>query len=113
MGEIAVKTRQRHRSADEWSELVSAWKRSGKTREVWCREQGVGRESLRRWAKRLRRTERNAPLVQIDSRVSAGVQSPPLRLRILTNGEVELVGELSEEILRRVLRLAREATHVC
>ncbi len=113
MEDGAVTTRQRHRSADEWRELIAAWKQSGKTRVIWCREQGIGRESLRRWVKRLRKTELNAPLVQIDSRVSAATQSSPLRLRILANGDVELVGELSEEILRRVLRLTRETAHVC
>jgi len=108
----AVKVRQRHRSATEWRELVSRWKDSGKTRELWCREQGVGRESLRRWTKRLRSAEISAPLVEICTSVSAGATSPTLRLRILTSGEVELVGEFSEDILRRVLRLAREAAHV-
>ncbi len=33
--------KQRHRSAAEWHRLVSAWKASGKTRRVWCREQGL------------------------------------------------------------------------
>ncbi len=105
----AVKVRQRHRSADEWRELLWAWKRSGKTREVWCREQGIGRESLRRWTKRLRRAEMNAPLVEISNSVSAAAKSPAVRLRILVNGAVELIGEFSEDILRRVVRLAREA----
>jgi len=109
----AAKVRQRHRSASEWREMVSAWKDSGKTREIWCREQGVGYESLRRWTKRLRRAEIGAPLVEICNGVSAATTSPALRLRILTNGEVELVGEFSEDILRRVLRLARESAHVC
>ena len=111
MGDNPVRIRQRHRSADEWRELVAAWKQSGKTRDVWCREQGVGRESLRRWTKRLRRTEANTPLVQIGKDVSAAAQVP-MQLRVLANGDVELVGAFSEEVLRRVLRLAREAAHV-
>lgn len=48
MDQVPEKTKQRHRSAAEWLELVSAWKQSGQTAELWCREQGVGKESLRR-----------------------------------------------------------------
>ena len=105
-------TKGRHRSSDEWRELVEAWRQSGKTRKVWCQEQGVSQESLRRWGKRLRRTEIDAPLVQIDSRIFAAAHSSPMRLRIATNGDVELVGEFSEDVFRRVIRLAREAAHV-
>jgi hypothetical protein len=112
MEENTVTTKGRHRSADEWREMVTAWKQSGKTRKVWCYEHGVSQESLRRWTKRLRRMEMNAPLVQIDKRVCAAAQSPLVRLRIVANGDVELVGEFSEEVLRRVLRLARETVHV-
>jgi len=112
MEENPVTTKGCHRSAGEWQELVSAWKESGKSRRLWCQEQGVSPESLRRWGKRLRRTEIDAPLVQIDSRVCAAAQSSLVRLRIVANGDVELVGEFSEDILRRVIRLAREAAHV-
>jgi hypothetical protein len=35
MEQVSVKTKQRHRSAEEWRELVSAWKQSGETRELW------------------------------------------------------------------------------
>jgi hypothetical protein len=111
MEEIAVKVRQRHRSAEEWGALVTAWKQSGETRELWCREQGVGKESLRRWTKRLRGMDTSGAFVQIQN--AAVVDNyPPLHLRIRVNGDVELIGEFSEEILRRVLRVAREAMHV-
>ena len=112
MEENPVAAKGRHRSSDEWRELVEAWRQSGKTRKVWCHEHGVSEESLRRWGKRLRRMEIDAPLVQIDSRIFAAAHSSPMRLRVATNGEVELAGEFSEDILRRVIRLAREAAHV-
>ena len=54
----------------------------------------------------------NAPLVQIDKRVCVAAQSPLVRLRIVANGDVELVGEFSEKVLRRVIRLARETDRV-
>ena len=112
MEEITVKPRQRHRSADEWRELLAAWRQSGKTREAWCREQGVSKESLRRWTKRLNRSETNPSLVELRTSASEVASLPALRLCIRPNGEVELLSEFDEEILRRVLRVAREASHV-
>jgi len=112
MEEIAVKVRQRHRSADEWRGLLTAWKQSGKTREVWCREQGLSREFLRQWTKRLNRTDASSSLVELRTSASEVATLPALRLCIRPNGDVELVGHFDEEILRRVLRVAREASHV-
>ena len=112
MEETAVRAKQRHRSAEEWRTLVAAWKQSGKTREQWCREQGVGKESLRRWTKRLRGRETSAAFVEIKGGVPVVDKCPALHLRIRVNGDVELIGEFSEEILRGVLRVAREAAHV-
>jgi hypothetical protein len=58
------------------------------------------------------RTEMNALLVQIDKRVCPAAQSSLVRFRIVANGDVELVKEFREEVLRRVIRLARETDHV-
>jgi len=112
MDEVPTKTKQRHRSASEWRELISAWKQSGRTREMWCSENGVGMESLRRWMKRLRREEAAVPFVQIEQAVAVSAKSVPLHLRIFACGDVELQGEFSEELLRRVLHIAREGAHV-
>ena len=112
MEEITVRVRQRHRSAEEWRGLLTAWKQSGKTRELWCREHGVSKESLRRWTKRLNRSDANASLVEVGTVPSVAGALPALRLCIRSNGDVELVGEFDEDILRRVLRVAREASHV-
>jgi hypothetical protein len=112
MEETTVRVKQRHRSAEEWRVLVTEWKQSGKTRHQWCREQGVGKESLRRWTKRLRGTDESAAFVQIKEGVSVGEKCAALHLRIRVNGDVELIGEFSEKILRGVLRVAREAAHV-
>jgi hypothetical protein len=107
-----VKVHQKHRSASEWRVLVEEWRASGKTRDVWCREQGVGRESLRRWTKRLRATDVDPQLVELH-RNSIGQRAPKAgHLRILASGDVELFGEISDELLRRVLRVVREAVHV-
>ena len=113
MEEITVKVKQRHRSAEEWRGLLTAWKQSGKTREVWCREQGVSTESLRRWTKRLNRADTNAALVEVRASAPTIAPLPALHLRIRPNGDVELLGEFNDDTLRRVLRVAREATHVC
>jgi hypothetical protein len=112
MDEILVKTKQRHRSAEEWRSVVSAWKQSGKARELWCRENHVGKESLRRWTKRLRGTEAEVSFVQIEGAVPVGLKSVSMHLRIFSCGEVVLIGAFSEELLRGVLRVVREAVDV-
>lgn len=112
MDQIPVKTKQRHRSAEEWRGVVSAWKQSGKTRELWCRENDVGKESLRRWTKRLRGMDIDVSMVQVMGSAAVATKYSPIRLLILASGEVELLGEFSEELLRRVLRVVREAVDV-
>jgi hypothetical protein len=113
MDQIPVKTKQRHRSAAEWRELVCAWKQSGKTAELWCREQGVGRESLRRWSKRVRGTDKDVSFVEVQRSRVVDLEAAAIRFRILASGEVEILGEFDDELLRRVLRVVREAVHVC
>ena len=80
MDQLPLKTKQRHRSAEEWCELVSAWKQSGKPAELWYREQGVGRESLRRWSKRIWGTDKDASCVEIEAAVPVAVKSTPMQL---------------------------------
>lgn len=65
-----------------------------------------------RWTKRLRETEPSATLVEIQRGVASVDTHSALQLRIRINGDVEFLGEFSDEILRRVLRVAREVAHV-
>jgi hypothetical protein len=112
---MATKNRertQRHRSAEEWRRLVSAWKASGKTRRDWCKEQGLSTESLRRWTKRLRGTENKVSLVEIDHRGNHGAAIGQTFIRITRDGDVELSGSYEEGILRSVLRVMRETARV-
>ena len=112
---MATKNRertQRHRSAEEWRRLVSAWKASGKTRRDWCAQQGLSTESLRRWTKRLRGTESKVSLVEIDHRGNHGAAIGQTFIRITRDGDVELSGNLNEGILRSVLRVMRETARV-
>lgn len=112
MAEVTAKVKQRHRSEAEWRELVAAWRASGQTRDAWCREQGVGLESLRRWSKRIGGTKPDAPVVELTRALWAPLAIGTVRLRITPRGEVELLGEFNEELLRRVLRVIRESTFV-
>jgi len=112
MDQVPVIAKQRHRSAAEWRDLVSAWKQSGKTAELWCRENGVGRESLRRWSKRLRGTDKNVSFVEIKRSTAVHPKVTTTLLRVLASGEVELLGEFNDELLRRVLCVVREAARV-
>jgi hypothetical protein len=112
MDRVSARTKQRHRSAEEWRRLVSAWKQRGVPREMWCRENGVGKESHRRWTKRLLGTDNDMAFVQIEKAVPVAAKSAMMRLRILASGEVELIGKFDDELLRRVLRVAREGVDV-
>jgi hypothetical protein len=51
-------------------------------------------------------------MVQVMGSAAVATKYSPIRLLILASGEVELLGEFSEELLRRVLRVVREAVDV-
>ena len=63
-----------------------------------CREQGLGKESLRRWTKRLQATVIDVPFVQIEKAVPVAAKPAAMHLRVLANGDVELIREFSDEI---------------
>jgi hypothetical protein len=108
MSELVTTVRQRHRSAEEWWTLVEGWRASGKSSSAWCDEQGIGRESLRRWKKRLGARPKEAALVQVPlSAMARGV-----RLRITREGEVEFVGVLTAELIGLVVEALRERARV-
>ena len=102
----AGRGKQRHRQEAEWRELIAAWKGSGKSRRAWCAEHAVSYDSMRRWSKRLRSTATDAGFVE--------VRRPQLSLegittlRVTRQGEVEIRGKLSEELLRCLLRMVWE-----
>jgi len=108
MGHRETTGKQRHRSVEEWRTLVAAWRASGKTSFAWCAEQGISRESLRRWKKRLGRSTAKPSLVQISL-------APVLRgisVRITSEGEVEFSGTVTEEFIRMLLGVMREPVRV-
>jgi hypothetical protein len=51
-------TRRRRHNAREWSELVSAWKRSGESAAAFSRSQGISAKRLEWWTRRLGRENR-------------------------------------------------------
>jgi len=108
MGDLGTTGKQRHRSVEEWRTLVAAWRASGKSSFVWCKEQGISRESLRRWKKRLGRSTAEPSLVQIP-RMAA---TPEVRVRITREGEVEFTGAVSAEFIRMLLDVVREPVRV-
>ena len=44
-----AKAGQKHLSASEWRVLIEGWRSSGKTRDEWCREQGIYPSELDKW----------------------------------------------------------------
>jgi hypothetical protein len=104
--------KQKHRSAAEWHKLFRAWKESGKTKRLWCAENGLSLESFRRWIKRFR----GGLIAEMSIIELAQPFHPPeaSTIRILVNAaiRIELPTEASEELLQRVLRAAVEVSHV-
>ncbi len=110
MDRILGIVKQRHRSEEEWRGLVAEWKSSGKTRRAWCQDRGITYESLRRWTKRLRDAPRERSLVEITAGRATGAGT--VGVRVTRNGDVELYGNLSVELLKGVLRAMHEAYDV-
>jgi hypothetical protein len=104
--------KQPRRNAEKWSELIAAWRSSGRTRKAWCQEQGIAYESLRRWVKRLRGSADRLPFVEISKASQALDTTEQARLRVGKDGDIELYGNVSGELLRRVLRVMRETAYV-
>jgi len=46
--------RRKRRSAVEWRQLIEAWRRSGLSQPVFCREHDVAVSTLQYWRRRLR-----------------------------------------------------------
>jgi len=107
-----TRTGQRHRSALEWAELLAAWRASGKTQAVWCQQQGLSKESLRRWIKRLRAQGAEHALVHLRREPVADSVEASSWIRVRRNGEVDLLGPFREEVLRGVLRVVSEQADV-
>jgi len=106
--------KQKHRSATEWRRLVSGWKESGKTKRVWCTENGLSLESLRRWIKRFRgEPSCELSFIEVQHPVDPARAVPTIRVLVSTALQIELPAEVSEELLHRVLRAAVEVAHVC
>jgi hypothetical protein len=107
------KSIQKHRSASEWRVLVRAWRESGKTKRSWCSENGLSLESLRRWIKRFRnQPESEMPIVEVPHALGLAGAVPAIRILAGAALRIELSAEVSEELLRRVLRAAVEVAHV-
>jgi hypothetical protein len=104
--------KQPRRNADRWSELIAEWRSSGKTRKAWCQERGIAYESLRRWVKRLRGSADRLPFVEIRKASQDPDAAEQARVRVGRRGDIELYGNISEELLRRVLRVMRETADV-
>jgi hypothetical protein len=104
---------QKHRSAQEWRALVRAWKESGKTKRAWCDENGLSLESLRRWMKRFRnQPDSEMSIVEIPRVWGPAGAVPAIRVFVGAELRIELSAEVSEELLRQVLRAAVEMARV-
>ena len=62
---------------DQWKEHITEWQKSGKTREVFCREKNVTVATFAYWRTKIRKIENPDPKVK-DGFVRCNFPSSPL-----------------------------------
>lgn len=78
---------RRRRGAEEWRELVSAWRAGGQSRDRFARERGVKSTTLGWWASELARRDReDASTRQATSRVEPTTFLPVRVIGTMTGG---------------------------
>lgn len=93
---------RRRRGAEEWRDLVGAWRAGGQSRDRFARERGVKSTTLGWWASELARRDREAPVGRkaasrvepttfLPVRVIGGVTSVPSAMAVSSDARVELV----------------------
>ena len=109
------KDRRAARSAEEWSQLVAEWRRSGLTGEAFARLHDVGRTSLYWWASELkRRGEGGDPekrFVEVDvvgmsDRASMPGEVGRMEVVARSGRVIRLLGRVDAEELALVLGVA-------
>jgi hypothetical protein len=75
------------RSAEEWKELVSGWRKSGASGREFCRQEGIEYSSLQRWDRKLNGSSRRSEFVPVATTPSSSIAESCWRLEVtLPNG---------------------------
>lgn len=64
-----------------WRQRLAELEASGMTRTAYCTARGIGRSTLQRWQRRLRREVATGAVVQADDVPGAGLGLIPIRVR--------------------------------
>ena len=98
------------RSSQDWVDVLSDWRSSGKSQREYCRDIGVAESTLGYWRRKLGGKADAPALVQLGS-LTTCPRSEAETFSIRSGGlRVELSERASEELLIRIFRALRAAS---
>jgi transposase-like protein len=92
-----------------WTELIARHKRSGKTVEAFCRENGVNEPSFYAWRKRLTRKGEPIGFALVETAGLRQQRNEPVELMLPSGDRLHIGPGVDAATLRLVLSVLREA----
>jgi len=94
-----------------WRRHVEAWRESGLSQAVYCRQQGLNHKTFSVWTRRVQvdlTLDKNAPLgllpVQVESSASVASTQVSMMLRLAHGAQLELSTDVPPRWLAELLR---------
>jgi len=94
-----------------WRRHVEAWRESGLSQAVYCRQQGLNHKTFSVWTRRVQvdlTLDKNAPLgllpVQVESSASVASTQTSIMLRLAHGAQLELSTDVPPPWLAELLR---------
>ena len=95
----------RRKTAEEWGEIFSDWRRSGESQRGYCRGKGIPFSSFTYWKRKLGVVGEESLMVRVGSLAQAPSLVDRTTITVRAEGvEVELSGQVSEELVGRIVR---------
>lgn len=95
-----------YRSKQQWQEIITAWKASGKSQKAWCEEHSISPTSFYGAISRLE-SQKQAPLKRSDFVAIQPKQAPGLQLSY-KGVSIHLQTDFDEHTLARFLKVVGE-----
>ena len=101
--------RMKRRSGSEWADILSEWKKSGRSKRGYCRHKGISFSAFGYWRKKLDKQSGETSLVKVNNLLALpGVGGNTLLVK--AGGiQVELTGQENEDLLVRIFRALKAA----
>ena len=95
----------RRKTVEEWGEVLSDWRRSGESQRGYCRSKGIAFSSFTYWKRKLEVVGEECLMVRVGSLAQAPSLVDRTAVTVRAGGvEVELRGQISEELVGRIVR---------